>query len=82
VTFLGGFYINVMDDGIGMSTVVATLPAGPVAVAQVRNDGKLFIWGDEWIEFDSEWQNIPQIKQLWVNILAYLSPANFCSVPQ
>ena len=82
VTFLGGFYLNIMDDGIGMNTVVATLPAGPVAVAQVRNDGKLFIWGDEWIEFDSEWQNIPQIKQLWVNILAYLSPANFCSVPQ
>lgn len=82
VTFLGGFYINVMDDGIGKNTVVATLPAGPVAVAQVRMDGKLFLWGDEWIEFDSEWQNMAQIKQLWVNILAYLSPANFCSVPQ
>lgn len=82
VTFLGGFYINIMDDGIGTNTIVATLPAGPVAVAQVRQDGKLFLWGDEWIEFDSEWQNQPQIKQLWVNILAYLSPANFCSVPQ
>jgi len=82
VTFLGGFYIDLVDDGIGQNTIVATLPAGPVAVAQVRKDGKLFIWGDEWIEFDSEWQNIPQIKQLWANILSYLSPANFCSIPQ
>jgi len=82
VTFLGGFYIDFKDDGVGQNTVVATLPAGPVAVAQVRVDGKLFIWGDEWIEFDSEWKNIPQIKQLWVNILGWLSPAKFCSVPQ
>ena len=82
VTFLGGFYIDSKDDGVGQNTVVGTLPAGPVAVAQVRADGKLFIWGDEWIEFDSEWKNIPQIKQLWVNILGWLSPAKFCSLPQ
>jgi hypothetical protein len=82
VTFLGGFYINIMDDGVGTNTVVATLPQGPVAVAQERKGGKLFIWGDEWIEFDSEWQNQPQIKKFWANILAWLSPQNFCTVPQ
>ena len=82
VTFLGGFYINVMNDGVGVNTVVATLPQGPVAVAQERKSGKLFIWGDEWIEFDSEWQNQPQIKKFWANILAWLSPQNFCTVPQ
>ena len=82
VTFLGGFYINVMNDGVGINTVVATLPQGPVAVAQERKSGKLFIWGDEWIEFDSEWQNQPQIKKFWANILAWLSPQNFCTVPQ
>ncbi|MDC0671262.1 hypothetical protein [Nannocystis radixulma] len=82
VSFYGGLYVDIVDDGVGMNTVVGTLPQGPVAVAQVRNDGKLFIFGDEWIEFDSEWQQIPQIKQFWVNILAYLSPQNFCTVPQ
>ena len=82
VTFLGGFYINVMNDGVGINTAVATLPQGPVAVAQERKSGKLFIWGDEWIEFDSEWQNQPQIKKFWANILAWLSPQNFCTVPQ
>ena len=82
VTFLGGFYIDVTEDGVGQNTIVATLPQGPVGVAQVRMAGKLFVWGDEWIEYDSEWQNIPQIKQLWANILGYLSPAKFCVVPQ
>ena len=82
VSFYGGLYIDMVDVGMGVSTAVGTLPQGPVAVAQVRNDGKLFIFGDEWIEFDSEWQQIPQIKQFWVNILAYLSPPNFCTVPQ
>jgi hypothetical protein len=82
VTFLGGFYIDIVDDGIAVNTVVGTLPQGPVAVAQVRKNGKLFIWGDEWIEFDSEWQNQPQIKKFWANILGWLSPQNFCTIPQ
>jgi hypothetical protein len=82
VTFLGGFYIDIKDDGFAKNTVVATLPQGPVAVAQTRAAGKLLIWGDEWIEYDSEWKNIPQIKQLWVNILGWLSPAGYCSIPQ
>ncbi|PCC70923.1 hypothetical protein SAMN02745121_02610 [Nannocystis exedens] len=82
VSFYGGLYIDITDDGVATNEVIGTLPQGPVAVAQVRNDGKLFIFGDEWIEFDSEWQQIPQIKQFWVNILAWLSPQNFCTIPQ
>ena len=81
VTFLGGYYIDVTDDGVGTNTTVATLPPGPVGVAQVRAGGKLFVWGDEWIEFDSEWQQIPQIKKFWANILGWLAPQNFCVVP-
>ncbi len=81
VTFLGGFYIDIKEDGLAENTVVATLPPGPVAVAQTRAAGKLLIWGDEWIEYDSEWKNIPQIKQLWVNMLGWLSPAGYCTVP-
>lgn len=82
VSFYGGLFIDIVEDGIGENTVIATLPPGPVAVAQVRQDGKLFIFGDEWIEFDSEWQQIPEIKQLWVNILGWLAPLNYCTIPQ
>ncbi len=82
VSFYGGLYIDIVNDGIGANTVIGTLPQGPVAVAQERKGGKLFIFGDEWIEFDSEWKNIPQIKKFWVNILGWLSPMNFCTIPQ
>jgi len=82
VSFYGGLYIDIVDDGLGINTVIGTLPQGPVAVAQERKAGKLFIFGDEWIEFDSEWQQIPQIKKLWANVLGWLSPQNFCTIPQ
>ena len=82
VSFYGGLYIDIVDDGLGINTVIGTLPQGPVAVAQERKAGKLFIFGDEWIEFDSEWQQIPQIKKFWANVLGWLSPQNFCTIPQ
>ncbi|WP_434421279.1 hypothetical protein [Nannocystis pusilla] len=82
VSFYGGLYVDITEDGVAVNEVIGTLPQGPVAVGQTRIDGKLFIFGDEWIEFDSEWQQIPQIKQFWVNILAWLSPQNFCTIPQ
>ena len=82
VSFYGGLYIDIVDDGLGVNTVIGTLPQGPVAVAQERKAGKLFIFGDEWIEFDSEWQQIPQIKKFWANVLGWLSPQNFCTIPQ
>ena len=51
-------------------------------IITVRKGGKVFAFGDEWIQFDSEWQQMPEIKQLWVNILGWLSPQSFCTVPQ
>lgn len=45
-----------------------------------RDQGRVFVWGDEWIEFDSEWSNLPEIQQLWVNIFAWLGPQNSCQL--
>ena len=59
-----------------------TLPQGPVGVVQDRGNGRLFMFGDEWVEFDSEWKNIPQIKQFWVQTLSFLGPKASCQVPQ
>ena len=82
VSFFGGLYINIVEDGLGTNTVIGTLPQGPVAVAQERKGGKLFIFGDEWIAFDSQWQQLPEIKKFWANSLGWLAPKNFCTVPQ
>ena len=80
VTFLGGF--EVVSTNPGESDVVARLPAGAVAgMAQERGEGKVFVWGDEWIEYDSEWESMPEITQLWVNIFEWITPVALCLPP-
>lgn len=45
--------------------------------------GHLVVWGDDWITYDSEWQQIKdqQVERFWLNILKWLSPARVCQVP-
>ena len=82
ISFYGGLFIDIVNDGVGVNKTIMTLPQGPVGVVQDRKNGRLFIFGDEWVEFDSEWKNIPQIKQFWVQVLSYLGPKESCQVPQ
>ncbi len=80
VTFLGGF--SVVELVPGSSDVIGQLP-GPIPVARTQEHGagKVFVWGDEWIEYDSEWTTLPQITQLWTNIFAWLAPVDICALP-
>jgi hypothetical protein len=82
LSFYGGLFIDIVQDGIGVNEIIMTLPQGPVGVVQDRMSGRAFIFGDEWIEFDSEWKNIPEIKQFWVQTISHIGPKTFCSVPQ
>lgn len=45
--------------------------------------GRVVVWGDEWITYDSEWADVEnqQVELFWVNILKWLSPPNRCQVP-
>jgi hypothetical protein len=80
--FAGGLFIDIVDDGVGVNQTIMTLPPGPVGVVQERMMGRLFVFGDEWVEFDSQWMNMPDIKQFWVQTLSYLGPKDSCAVPQ
>lgn len=46
-------------------------------------DGRVVVWGDEWITYDSEWADVKgqQVELFWVNILKWLSPPKVCQVP-
>lgn len=79
VTFTGGFAVTELQ--VGATDVVAQLPGTPVARATSFGDGKVFAWGDEWIEYDSEWSTMPEINQLWVNALGWLRPSDLCAPP-
>lgn len=47
------------------------------------DSGRVVVWGDEWITYDSEWADLAnqQVELFWVNILKWLSPPNRCQVP-
>jgi len=74
-----------MDNGkpvLGNAAIVATGEGHTLAMVTEAGAGKVFLWGDEWITFDSEWVGRPefQIELFWVNILGYLTPAEECQV--
>jgi hypothetical protein len=86
VTFNGGYAIADLGGTASTRTPIAFLPSpsgsGTVTVGYAIQMGKghAFVWGDEWIEFDSEWSTLPQIKQLWVQIFEWISPMNKCAL--
>jgi hypothetical protein len=45
-------------------------------------DAAVIVFSDEWISFDSEWQNIPEVETFWSNMIAWVGPKNFCVTPQ
>jgi hypothetical protein len=76
VTFRGGYHVA----ATGASTPVASLSGEPVGVALERGTGRAFVWGDEWIEYDSEWSSMPMITQLWLNLVSWVGPQDRCLV--
>jgi hypothetical protein len=86
VSFKGGYAISDLGGTASTRTPIAFLPdpSGtgtlPVGYAIQMSKGRAFVWGDEWISFDSEWSTIPEIKQLWVQVFAWVSPTNTCPI--
>jgi hypothetical protein len=70
VTFAGGYAVKPLTGF--KTTVVARLTGSPVGVAVEVDLGRVFVWGDEWIEYDSEWSTLPTVPKLWANILTWL----------
>jgi hypothetical protein len=82
VTFTGGYGISDLGTGGSTRTPIAFLSGNPAAVAVSyavqMGQGRAFAWGDEWIEFDSEWSSMPQIPRLWLQVFSWISPPNRC----
>ncbi len=82
VTFTGGYPVSDLGGDASTRTPIAFLPSNPaplpVAYAIQMGAGRAFVWGDEWIEFDSEWSSMPQIPTLWLQVFNWISPPNRC----
>ena len=74
---VGGNFIS-DDQGDGVKVAVD----GPTVygLAAQRGLGRMFLYGDEWVQFDSEWDG--QAETFWLNTLAWLSTGGGnCALP-
>jgi hypothetical protein len=74
ITFAGGYVVSENGPSTNTRTAIGSISAGNVAYAIQAVKGRAFVWGDEWIEFDSEWTTLPEVKKLWVNIFGWVAP--------
>jgi hypothetical protein len=81
VTFTGGYPVADLG-GTGTRTPVAFISSNktPVAYVAQMGAGKAFVWGDEWIEFDSEWSSLPQIPKMWLQIFGWIASGTHCDL--
>jgi hypothetical protein len=73
---------GVEPEGSGMTVAHGTNNQVALQVIQAGG-GRVVVWGDEWITYDSEWEDVrdQQVELFWLNILKWLSPPNECQVP-
>jgi hypothetical protein len=74
VTFAGGFAVIVPPALMPDLAPFATIGSDVVGVVGPFGMGRLVVFGDEWIEFDSEWSTMPPIIALWTNSVRWLAP--------
>lgn len=78
LTFIGGRAVTHQADDEVLMTVGE--PAQDVCVVAERGSGKVFLFGDEWITYDSEWSTQPEIEQFWVNVFAWLGDCDITPI--
>jgi hypothetical protein len=73
---------GVEPDGASGTTIARSGDRIALQVAQVEG-GRVAVWGDEWITYDSEWADTKgqQVEHFWLNLLKWLSPPTECQVP-
>jgi hypothetical protein len=82
VNFWGGI-IPADIGNQGMSEVFATVPSGTAGIAhQTDMGGRVVVWGDEWITFDSDWQGFADVQAFWASMVGWAKPQDFCANPQ
>jgi len=69
-------------DGAGGKTIARSGDKLALQVAEL-DGGRVAVWGDEWITYDSEWADTKdqQVEHFWLNILKWLSAPKTCQVP-
>ncbi len=73
---------GVEPDGTMGMTIAHSGDKVALQVSQAAK-GRVAVWGDEWVTYDSEWADVDgqQVETFWLNLLKWLSPPTECQVP-
>lgn len=75
----------VLGDGLTLATGQGPLDNRSYSLGKVKEhgDGKVLVWADEWITYESEWVSRTdyQVERFWLNTLVWLAPPGVCKVP-
>lgn len=82
LNFAGG--MEPVDNGNqGVSDIFATVPQGDAGLAhETAMGGRVIVWGDEWLTFDSDWQGYADVQNFWARMISWVKPQDFCASPQ
>jgi hypothetical protein len=87
VNYAGG--MEMIDTGaLGTSAVFATVTTsggtfdGGMAHQTPDDGGRIIVWGDEWITFDTDWAGFADVESFWAHMLTWVSPQDFCRVDE
>jgi uncharacterized membrane protein len=72
VPFWGGYRVELVGTCDGPSQVVATVNSTPVGVACQYGAGRVYVWGDEWVQYSSQWQSA-DVPKFWKNAMDWLT---------
>jgi hypothetical protein len=67
----------------GPGTMVAHESGYNVLQVSTVGSGRVLMWADEWITYDTEWTQHPeyQVELFWLNVIKWLTPPDICQVP-
>jgi hypothetical protein len=74
VTFNGGLPVTVPASMASTFVPMAMIGTHVVGAAGPIGMGRALLFGDEWIEFDSEWSTMPPIPRFWQNSVEWTAP--------
>ncbi len=74
VTFNGGLRVTIPASMTSTFLPMAMIGSNVVGAAGPIGMGHALLFGDEWIEFDSEWSTMTAIPRFWRNSVQWTSP--------
>ena len=73
VPFWGGHLVDVASPCDGSTQTFAFYGGGAVGAVCEHGAGRLYLWGDEWVEYSSEWDGTTDAPLFWQDAIDWLA---------